>query len=184
MVVHLPWLVNFGSLVRAVYQWLSGRVSALLSVVAGSVTSSGDQGMNFWTPDKVETAVQCSVCHMEVLTRFSSHGNSIDIYIYIYIYIFTRFLCLMAYRHLFISHLCRRKVVVLFNTFHIFPKVISRQVNVIPSLEFELAYNDVAMQHVSHYTMGTSSYSKSIFIYKDNHIHTIMDRSERKLGGL
>ena len=48
-------------------------------------------------PNNIETADQCSVCHMEVLAGFSSHGNSINIiqflysnviYIYIYIYIY------------------------------------------------------------------------------------------------
>ena len=48
-------------------------------------------------PNKVETAVQYSVCCMEVLAGFSSHGNSINIipflysnviYVYIYIYIY------------------------------------------------------------------------------------------------
>ena len=38
-------------------------------------------------PNKVETAVHCPVCRMEVLAGFSSHSNSITIYIYIYIYI-------------------------------------------------------------------------------------------------
>ena len=46
-------------------------------------------------PNKVEIAVQCSVCHMWVFAGFSCHGNLIDIisipliiYIYIYIYIY------------------------------------------------------------------------------------------------
>ena len=37
---------------------------------------------------------------------------------------------------------------------HTFPKGISPKVNVIVQLEFELAYYDVAVQHVSHYAMG------------------------------
>ena len=39
---------------------------------------------------------------------------------------------------------------------HTFPKVISPKVNVIGQLEFELAYNDVTVQDVNHYTMRTS----------------------------
>ena len=44
-------------------------------------------------PNKVETAVQCSVCHMWVFAGFSGHGNliniiSIPLIIYIYIYIY------------------------------------------------------------------------------------------------
>ena len=36
-------------------------------------------------PNKVETAVQCSVCRMWEFAGFSGHGNLIYIYIYIYI---------------------------------------------------------------------------------------------------
>ena len=39
-------------------------------------------------PNKVETAVQCSVCRMEVLAGFSSLGNSINTHTHIYIYIY------------------------------------------------------------------------------------------------
>ena len=38
-------------------------------------------------PNKVETAVQCSVCHMQVFAGFSCHGNSMIIYIRFYDYI-------------------------------------------------------------------------------------------------
>ena len=37
-------------------------------------------------PNKVETAVQCSVCRMWVFAGFSGRSNLINIYIYIYIY--------------------------------------------------------------------------------------------------
>ena len=40
---------------------------------------------------------------------------------------------------------------------HAFPKSIYLKVNVIARLTFELAYNDVVVQHVSHYTTGTHS---------------------------
>ena len=33
-------------------------------------------------PNKVETAVQCSVCRMWVFAGFSDHGNLINTYIY------------------------------------------------------------------------------------------------------
>ena len=39
---------------------------------------------------------------------------------------------------------------------HTFPKSISLKVNVIVRLEFELAYYNVADQHVNHYTKSTS----------------------------
>ena len=35
---------------------------------------------------------------------------------------------------------------------HVFPKSIILKVNVTVLLEFELAYNDIAVQHVNHYT--------------------------------
>ena len=37
---------------------------------------------------------------------------------------------------------------------HTFPKDISLKMNVIVRLEFELAYNNVAVQHIYHYTLG------------------------------
>ena len=36
-------------------------------------------------PNKVETAVWCSICRMEVLARFFSHGNSINIIQFLYL---------------------------------------------------------------------------------------------------
>ena len=49
---------------------------------------------------------------------------------------------------------------------HSFPKGISSKVNVIARLEFELTNNDVAVQHLSHYIMGTSpSNNRYINIY-------------------
>ena len=39
--------------------------------------------------------------------------------------------------------------------FHAFPKSISWKVNMIARLEFELAYFEATVQHVSHYTTGT-----------------------------
>ena len=38
---------------------------------------------------------------------------------------------------------------------HTFPKGISLKVKVIALLEFELAYHDVAVEHISKYTTGT-----------------------------
>ena len=61
--------------------------------------------------------------------------------------------------YLMLSCLCRRLEVVLFsqalgNTeVRIFPLGICPKVNVIAWLEFELAYNDVTAQHVSHNIM-------------------------------
>ena len=39
---------------------------------------------------------------------------------------------------------------------HTFPKGIKMKVNVIMRLELELAYYDVAVQHVNHYTKETT----------------------------
>ena len=36
-----------------------------------------------------------------------------------------------------------------------FPQDIRSKVNIIAGLEFELAYKDIAVQHVSHYATGT-----------------------------
>ena len=36
-----------------------------------------------------------------------------------------------------------------------FPKGISPKINVIVLLEFELTYYDIAVQHITHYAMGT-----------------------------
>ena len=41
---------------------------------------------------------------------------------------------------------------------HTSPKGISPKVNVIAQLEFELAYSNVTIQHISHYAMVTSHY--------------------------
>ena len=44
---------------------------------------------------------------------------------------------------------------------HTFPKGISLKVNVIVRLEFELAYYDIAIQHVNHDTIKASPIIKS-----------------------
>ena len=52
-------------------------------------------------------------------------------------------------------------VIVQFNPYlgikglHTVPKSIIPEVNVIARLEFELGYNDVTVQHISHYTTRT-----------------------------
>ena len=40
-----------------------------------------------------------------------------------------------------------------------FPKIISPKVNVIARVEFELAYYDVVVQHISHHVMGHHSHA-------------------------
>ena len=45
---QLPWLVNLASLVCDMDSWLSCRVSALQSVVTGSIFSDGDHGIHCW----------------------------------------------------------------------------------------------------------------------------------------
>ena len=81
-----PWLVNLASLICGMNRWPSGKVSA--SAFCGCLFD-----LQLWKsryalqmrPNKVETAVQCSVCHKYVFAGFSSHDNS-NIYIYIYIH--------------------------------------------------------------------------------------------------
>ena len=76
------------------------------------------------------------------------------------------------------SHPCRRSVVVFLShswghkRVHIFPKGINPKVNVIAWLEFELAYYDFAVEHVSHYATG--SY-QSLFISQTNRIIIILN---------
>ena len=45
---------------------------------------------------------------------------------------------------------------------HTFPKIIILKVNVIAQLECEPTYFEVAVKHVSHYTMGTPSRTSNI----------------------
>ena len=74
---------------RLCVAWTGGplvEVRFLHSGVAGSIFSGGDHGMKLlMRPNKVKTAVQCSVCRMWVFARFSSHDNLINIYIYIWV---------------------------------------------------------------------------------------------------
>ena len=71
-----PWLVNSASLMCDMNWWPSGRDSA--SAYCGCWFD-----LRWWLwcallmrPNKVETAVQCSVCRTLVFARFSSHDNS------------------------------------------------------------------------------------------------------------
>ena len=78
LVVQLPWLVNVASLERNVDRWLSGRVSARHSVVAGSISSRGDHGIPYlWDLTRSKQLFSVSVCHRQVFGGFSGHGNSI-----------------------------------------------------------------------------------------------------------
>ena len=71
--VCMPWQVNLASLVCNVGQWLSGRVSALYSVV-----TRGDHDIHYWRNlIKSKQLSSVSVCHTQVFARFSGHGNSI-----------------------------------------------------------------------------------------------------------
>ena len=56
------------------------EVRFLHSAVAGSISS----GALLMRPNKVETAVQCSVGRMWVFAGFSGYGNLIKYYIYVY----------------------------------------------------------------------------------------------------
>ena len=48
LAAQLPWFVNLASLVYDMNCWLSCRVSALQSVVAGWISSGGDHGIHCW----------------------------------------------------------------------------------------------------------------------------------------
>ena len=45
---QLPWIVDLSLLVCNVGRWLNGRVLALHSVVASSISSEGDHGIHCW----------------------------------------------------------------------------------------------------------------------------------------
>ena len=61
------------------FNWyLSGRVSALHSVVTGSVSSGGDHGINCrWDLIRLKQLSCVSVCRSQVFDGFPAHGNSI-----------------------------------------------------------------------------------------------------------
>ena len=66
------------SLVYDMDQWLSCRVSALQSVVAGSISSGRNHNMHcWWNLIRSKQPSSVSVCHAEVFAGFSGHGNSI-----------------------------------------------------------------------------------------------------------
>ena len=48
-------------------------------------------------PNKIETAVQCSVCRMWMFAGFSGHDNIINIYIYVCVCIFHGFMPSLYY---------------------------------------------------------------------------------------
>ena len=76
--IILPWLVNLASLMYDVDQWLSGRVSALDSVVPGLIFSGGDHSIHCWWNLIRSKQLSCgSVCHVQVFAGFSGYGNSI-----------------------------------------------------------------------------------------------------------
>ena len=76
--IYIPWLVIWVSLVCDVDWWLSGRVLALHSVVAGLISSGGDHGIHcWWDLVRSKRLSSVSVCRTQVFTRFSGHGNSI-----------------------------------------------------------------------------------------------------------
>ena len=78
LAAQLPWLVDLASFVCDMNWWLSCRVSALQSVVAGSISSGGDYGIHCWW-DLIRSKQLSSVpvCRAYVFSGFSGHGNSI-----------------------------------------------------------------------------------------------------------
>ena len=78
LAAQLPWLVNLASLVCNMDSWLSCRVSALQSVVTGSISCGGDHSIHcWWDLIKSKQLSSISVCHVYVFAGFSDHGNSI-----------------------------------------------------------------------------------------------------------
>ena len=58
--------------------WLCGRVSALHSVVAGSISSRGDHGIHcWWDLIRSKQLSNVSMCHVQIFAGFSGHGNTI-----------------------------------------------------------------------------------------------------------
>ena len=58
--------------------WLSGRISALHSVGAGSIFSGKDHGIHCWWDLTRSKQLFCvSLCNAQVFAGFSGHGNSI-----------------------------------------------------------------------------------------------------------
>ena len=78
LATQLPWLVDLSSLLCNVDWFISGRVLALHSVVAGSISSGGDHCICWWwVRIKSKQLSSISVCRMQVYAGFSGCGNSI-----------------------------------------------------------------------------------------------------------
>ena len=93
MVAHLSSLVKLASLACDVGRWLSDTVSALHSMVAGSLSSDGCHGIRCWW-DLIRSKQLSSVSHVGALPGFSSRRNSIYIYetnVSVYWPVFCRF---------------------------------------------------------------------------------------------
>ena len=70
--------VTPNELVCDVNWWVSCRVSALYSVVAGSISSRGDYGINCcWDLIRSKQLFSVSVCHAQVFAEFSGRDTSI-----------------------------------------------------------------------------------------------------------
>ena len=75
LAAQLRWLVDLAALVCKVNCWLSCRVSALQSVVAGSIFSGRDHSIHcWWDLIRFEQLSRISVYRVYV---FAGHGNSI-----------------------------------------------------------------------------------------------------------
>ena len=107
VVVHLPWLVNLALLVCNVGWWLSGRVSALPSVVAGSISCGGDHGIRcWWDLIRLKQLSSIFVCHTECMSNFLVMViqsiymrviQKIKWYIYIYICLYGIYIYIYIY---------------------------------------------------------------------------------------
>ena len=65
LAVQLPWLVNLAILVCDMDWWLSCRVLALQSVVAGSISSGGDHSIHsWWDLIRLKQLSSVSVCYV------------------------------------------------------------------------------------------------------------------------
>ena len=93
-VAHLPWLVDLASFMCDMGRWLICGVSALHSVVAGSISGDGDHGMHcWWHPVRSKQLFSVPYVACEFLPNFlvmviQLIYNTIYLFKSIYIYIY------------------------------------------------------------------------------------------------
>ena len=85
MAGYLPWIINLTSFVWC-GQPVSGRVSALRSVVADSISSWEYHSMHSWLHIGSKEQLSCSICRAKCLPDFLILVIKFIIHIHIYIY--------------------------------------------------------------------------------------------------